>query len=268
MENQLLVWNPLLKETRWVKCGSDFHIFDDAYFLGYLNHCDYRILRFRCAGNSRNRPPRVEVYKFASKTWKVIDMISFDWVLKVPLSTLSLRGTPYCIGLRKDDTKAFIQSFDFSKERFQPLEDHLPFEYDEFNPIGLEIFKGDRLSVLEQCHKTRKICVWVKHWIMLPSWSRLLVIDIPHFPLLYPHISRVLTNYFVDKNNRVVITSTDDDGILINRVIGEKDFQTSKANAVEVNPPSLCNYVPSIVRIPRFFKQDTSRIRFRRNRFH
>lgn len=58
MDNQLLVWNPFLKETRWIKCGSDFHEFDNAYSLGYPSRRgDYRILRFRCASNSRNRPP-------------------------------------------------------------------------------------------------------------------------------------------------------------------------------------------------------------------
>ncbi|KAF3609593.1 hypothetical protein DY000_02049860 [Brassica cretica] len=55
MENQLLVWNPLLKETSWIKCGSDFHRRDDAYSLGYLSHCDYRILRFRCARRTLRR---------------------------------------------------------------------------------------------------------------------------------------------------------------------------------------------------------------------
>lgn len=63
MDNQLLLRNPLLKETSWIKCGSDFHQRDDAYSLGYLSHCDYRILRFRCAINSRNRPSRVESVK-------------------------------------------------------------------------------------------------------------------------------------------------------------------------------------------------------------
>ncbi|ESQ45537.1 hypothetical protein EUTSA_v10011016mg, partial [Eutrema salsugineum] len=181
MDNQLLVWNPLLKETTWIKCGSDFHRFDDAYSLGYLSHCDYRILRFRCASTNtrtnRPRPQRVEVCQVASKTWKVIDMMSFDWTIKVPLSILSLRGTPYWIGNRDEEEEdyssaALVQSFDFSRERFHTI-DHLPFRYDELNPIALEIYKGDRLSVLEQCHKTRKICIWVKHWLMLPSWTKL-----------------------------------------------------------------------------------------------
>ncbi|CAF2110852.1 unnamed protein product [Brassica napus] len=120
MDNQLLVRNPLLKETTWIKCGSDFHELDDAYSLGYLSHCDYRILRFRCASNSRNRPSRVEVCEVASKTWKVIDNISFDWFLSVPLSILSLRGTPYCISLREDH-RAFVQSYDFfTKKGFSP----------------------------------------------------------------------------------------------------------------------------------------------------
>lgn len=267
MDNQLLVWNPLLKETRWVKCGSDFHEYDDAYSLGYLSHCDYRILRFRCASNSRNRPPRVEVYQLATKTWKVIDMISFDWILKTPLSILSLRGTPYWIGVQEDHT-AFIQSFDFSKERFQPI-DHLPFRYDKLNPIALDIFKGDRLSVLEQCHKTRKICIWVKHWRL--SWSRLMVVAIPHFPLLYPPLCHSPTHYFFEKGNRLIITSIDiHNKISIKTVIddGRNDFQTIEAGIMGHYWPFSCNYVPSLVRCPGFLSQDTSRIRWRRNRFN
>ncbi|CAH8343190.1 unnamed protein product [Eruca vesicaria subsp. sativa] len=268
MDTQLLVWNPLLKETSWIKCGSDFHEPDDAYSLGYLSHCDYRILRFRCASNSRNKPPRVEVCEVASKTWKVIENISFDWFLSVPLSILSLRGTPYCIGLQEDHT-AFVQSYDFSKERFQPI-DELPFSYDELNPTAIEVYKGDRLSVLEQCHKTRKICIWVKHWLMLTSWTKLLVVDIPEFPLLYPLPSLLSMNYYFDKNDRLVITFNDTGmkGLSIIRVINDKEFQVIKANEWEIGFPFLCSYVPSFVRLPGFLKQDISRIRWRKRRFN
>ncbi|KAG2329404.1 hypothetical protein Bca52824_000584 [Brassica carinata] len=268
MDNQLLVRNPLLKETTWIKCGSDFHQLDDAYSLGYLSHCDYKILRFRCASNSRNKPSRVEVCEVAFKTWKVIDNISFDWFLSVPLSILSLRGTPYCIGLREDHT-AFVQSYDFYKERFQPIDD-LPFTYDEMNPIALEIYKGDRLSVLEQCHKTRKICIWVKHWLMLTSRTKLLVVDIPEFPLLYPRRTLLSTNYYFDKNNRLVITFNDSGRkrLSIIRVINDKEFQVIKADESECRFPFLCSYVPSLLRIPGFSKQDTSRIHWRKRRFN
>ncbi|CAF2046601.1 unnamed protein product [Brassica napus] len=240
MDNQLVVRNPLLKETTWIKCGSDVHQRDDAYSLGYLSHCDYRILRFRCASNSRNRPSRVEVCEVASKTWKVIDNISFDWFLSVPLSILSLRGTPYCIGLREDHT-AFVQSYDFYKESFQPIDD-LPFSYDEMNPIALEIYKGDRLSVLEQCRKTRKICIWVKHWLMLTSWTKLVVVDIPEFPLIYPRPTLLSTNYYFDKNNRLVITCSDTGmkGLSIIRVINDREFQVIKADEGECGFPFLC----------------------------
>ncbi|EFH52302.1 hypothetical protein ARALYDRAFT_906403 [Arabidopsis lyrata subsp. lyrata] len=68
MENQLLIWNPYLKVTRWIKCSSDFHRFDDAYGLGFIRQSptlrNYKIVRFRCAHNSRDRPSRVEVYDF------------------------------------------------------------------------------------------------------------------------------------------------------------------------------------------------------------
>ncbi|KAH0853344.1 hypothetical protein HID58_093285, partial [Brassica napus] len=137
------------------------------------------------------------------------------------------------------------QSYDFYKERFQPTDD-LPFSYDEMNPIALEIYKGDRLSVLEQCHKTRKICIWVKHWLMLTSWTKLVVVDIPEFPLIYPRLTLLSTNYYFDKNNRLVITCNDTD------MKGLSIIQVIKANEGECRFPFLCSYVPSVVRIPGF----------------
>lgn len=109
MDNQLLLRNPLLKETSWIKCGSDFHQRDDAYSLGYLSHCDYRILRFRCAINSRNRPSRVEVCEVASKTWKVIDKISFGWFL----------SERHCRSYLWEEL-LIVQSYDFSRKGFSP----------------------------------------------------------------------------------------------------------------------------------------------------
>ncbi|KAH0853343.1 hypothetical protein HID58_093284 [Brassica napus] len=121
-----------------------------------------------------------------------------------------------------DPPSLIVQDFTLTK----PTDD-LPFSYDEMNPIALEIYKGDRLSVLEQCHKTRKICIWVKHWLMLTSWTKLVVVDIPEFPLIYPRLTLLSTNYYFDKNNRLVITCNDTDmkGLSIIRVINDKEFQ-------------------------------------------
>ncbi|ESQ45458.1 hypothetical protein EUTSA_v10011043mg, partial [Eutrema salsugineum] len=234
MDNQLLIWNPSLKETRWVKCGSDFHWFDDAYGLGYIrqspsNH-DYRLVRFRCA--------------------------------------LS-RGNYYWICLRKDSSKAFIQSFDFSKERFQFL-DHLPFEYDEYNPLALETFRGNRLSVLEQCHQTKKISIWVRH--LITPWTILMVVDIPNFSLVCQPSPRVniirpwlyrshfSINYFVDKNDTLFTSLFGDKSrsVSVYRV-RDKEFQKvfadTAGNSCYGNYSNiLCNYVPSLVTLHEFSK--------------
>lgn len=133
VENQILVWNPLLKLTRWIKCDSEFYEVDDAYGLGYIRRSssiyDYKLVRFRCPANYKGRSTKVEVYEFTSEMWKTKD-ISFDWLLRIPLASVSLKGTPYWIGLREDYITAFLQSFDFTKEKFQPL-DQLPFKYVE-----------------------------------------------------------------------------------------------------------------------------------------
>ncbi|KAF8082712.1 hypothetical protein N665_0809s0014 [Sinapis alba] len=275
----LLVWNPMLKETRWVKCGSDFHCFDDAYGLGFVRqspptqHRSYKIVRFRCARNDRDRPPRVEFYEFTSNSWKVIVDITFDWHLKLPLSNVSLGGTPYWIGLKQDD--AFIQSFDFSNERFQPL-DQLPFGYNEYNPLALEIFRGNQLSLLEQCHVTRKISIWVRH--LITPWTILMVVTIPHFPMLHqpppPQVetrawlyrSRFSISYFVDRNDETLVISVFDEGprsVSIYRV-RDKEFQRVFVDTAG----NSCSYVPSLAHPHGSSKQDTTRIRYRKNRFN
>uniref|UniRef100_M4CR74 F-box domain-containing protein n=1 Tax=Brassica campestris TaxID=3711 RepID=M4CR74_BRACM len=280
MDNQLLVWNPMLKETRWVKCGSDFHCFDDAYGLGFVRqsppptHRSYKIVRFRCARNDRDRPPRVEVYEFAYNSWKVIADITFDWHLKLPLSNVSLGGNPYWIGLRQND--AFIQSFDFSKERFQPLDQQLPFGYNEHNPIALEAFRGNKLSLLEQCHLTRKISIWVRH--LITPWTILMVVTIPHFPMLHqpppPQVkirawlyrSRFSISYFVDRNDETLVVSVFDVGprsVSIYRV-REKEFQRVFVDTAG----NSCSYVPSLAHPHGSSMQDTTRIRYRKNRFN
>ncbi|CAL9246868.1 unnamed protein product, partial [Arabidopsis halleri] len=245
MENQLLIWNPYLKVTRWIKCSSDFHRFDDAYALGFIRQSptlhNYKIVRFRCAHNSRDRPSRVEVYDFTSNRWKIItDLISFDWHLRVPLSSASLGGNSYWIGLWEDST-AFIQSFDYSKEKFQPL-GHIPFRYDEHNPLALGNFRGNRLCLLEQCHQTRKISIWVRH--LITPWTILMVLAIPHFPLLYEtHRSRFSAIFFVDRNDTLV-TSCFNEAAKSIRIFRVKDKEFQKV--YETTAGNTCVYVPSL----------------------
>ncbi|XP_010412708.1 PREDICTED: putative F-box/LRR-repeat/kelch-repeat protein At1g11620 [Camelina sativa] len=260
LSNQILVWNPLLKLSRWIECDcSEFFELDEAYGLGYIRRSssiyDYKLVRFRCPRNSKGRRATVEVYEFTSNMWKTID-ISFDWFLRVPLASVSLRGTPYWIGLREDNT-AFIQSFDFIKERFEPL-DHLPFKYVEDNFIALDIFKGDRLSLLHQCSTTRKINIWVKDCIM--SWTRLMTVDIPELPVLYERHIVLPAVYFVVKDNELVISAINSErGFLDIYIVRKKDFQkieTYLGFCVSI----ACKYRPSLVRLPGFSKQNTSPI--------
>ena len=84
--------------------------------------------------------------------------------------------------------------------------------------------------------------------------------------LLGPNYS---TNYYFDKNDRLVITCKHIGmkGLSIIRVVNDKDFQVIKANVSEIRFPFLCSYVPSLVRLSGFWKQDNSRIRWRKRRF-
>ncbi|CAF1698392.1 unnamed protein product [Brassica napus] len=122
-------------------------------------------------------------------------------------------------GLKSTNSLIIVGSFDFSKERFQPLDQQLPFGYNEHNPIALETFRGNKLSLLEQCHLTRKISIWV-----ITPWTILMVVTIPHFPMLHqpppPQVkirawlyrSRFSISYFVDRNDETLVVSVFDEG--------------------------------------------------------
>ncbi|KAG2257711.1 hypothetical protein Bca52824_077005 [Brassica carinata] len=78
-----------------------------------------------------------------------------------------------------EDHTASIQSYDFSKERFQPTDDP-PFSYDELNPMALEILKGGVGAMSQNkgdMHMGEALLV-------LTSWTNLVVVDIPEFPLI------------------------------------------------------------------------------------
>ncbi|OAP19560.1 hypothetical protein AXX17_AT1G32170 [Arabidopsis thaliana] len=174
MGTKILVSNPLLKEARWIKCGYSFE-FDhsiDAYGLGYISNespsgCnDYKMVRFRCPNNLS-----VEIYDFKSDCWKVVVVDkTFHGFFRLPLSSVCIRGTPYWIGYNIYGTVS-IQSFDFSKERFETL-----FESLHHSSIGIQwkdslslgIFRGDHLSLLREPHlaaQLPKFPIYPSHFI-------------------------------------------------------------------------------------------------------
>ncbi|ESQ47534.1 hypothetical protein EUTSA_v10022140mg, partial [Eutrema salsugineum] len=89
-DNRLVVWNPCLGETTWVK-PRDCYKESDYYALGYdsKSSCkQYKILRVDQDIPIKNE---YEIYDFTSNSWRVLG-VATDWFLALYRCGISLRG--------------------------------------------------------------------------------------------------------------------------------------------------------------------------------
>jgi len=97
----------------------------------------------------------------------------------------------------------FIQSFDFSTEKFEPYCLLPNKKCDPSNARSLAVFRGDRFSYLEQNYETRNIEIWVtKKEIKIENgkaveWMNLMKVSVPKWSSLRV-ISYDPPSYFID----------------------------------------------------------------------
>ncbi|CAN7019598.1 unnamed protein product [Brassica oleracea var. botrytis] len=130
--------------------------------------------------------------------------------------------------------------------------------------LSLGVFKGDRFSVLKQCHVTKKIEIWVtKNKVNVEDgndvvWMNFMILLIPNIPRLVqaePYYYRQ-PSYFID-DKRLVVCSCDENGQAWIYVLGEnKLISKVQLDSVVGFWPSHCTYFPSLVPVPRDQKNE------------
>ncbi|CAA0382650.1 unnamed protein product [Arabidopsis thaliana] len=102
---------------------------------------------------------RLAIYECASHAFKFIDTSNKDWFISDV--SVSLNGNLYWLSSIPNTADFRILCFDFSREIVKPF-CLLPCrKFDKCDLLALQVFKGDRLSLLNQCCKTRTIEIWV-----------------------------------------------------------------------------------------------------------
>lgn len=250
METNLLVLNPFLKQARSIKCGSGFDHSVDAYGIGYVSNqsssSSFKMVRFRCGDSDDKDRSRIKVYDFKSDRWRVVVDKSFDGFSEFPESSVCLRGTPYWRGYLNGKTFSTVQSFDFSKERFETL--FLPPSTIGSSTLGnslsLGVFRGEKLSLLHRSRLEGKIHLWV----MKKHWSKVMTVALPEsaMPFIY-------SSHFIDRNGKLVLSIREIKSIRI-YILG-KDDECQNVEYSHTNPSvggSGCYYVPSLLQVPGF----------------
>ncbi|XP_019096848.1 PREDICTED: F-box protein ETP2-like [Camelina sativa] len=259
-ESRVLVWNPLMGETRWIRTGK-FRNEGRSFGLGY---CYYG----NTSWNNNNKRYKVlsyyrgtkyfEIYDFRSESWKILDddNMAPSGNIGFPELCVSLKGNTYWFV--RDVTKTTwitsLLTFDFSKERSVPVP--LPYQTRRFKTTSLSVVKEEKLSMLLQRDRHSKTEIWVSNVIdeettKVVSWSKVLVLDLsPDLHILYD------VPFLLGEEKKVAIfcetaidVKVDVDMIYI---VGEDNVVTHLnlgVNEIDECRPALLNYVPSLVQI-------------------
>ncbi|AEE75835.1 unnamed protein product [Arabidopsis thaliana] len=151
-------------DGRWIKWIEYENKGFNVCGVGYDNTRPekvYKILEYlecRREESSNACYQRVAIYECASHAFKFIDTSNKVWFISdVQRYSVCLNGNLYWLSF--DDFR--ILCFDFSREIVKPF-CLLPCrKFDKCDLLALQVFKGDRLSLLNQCCKTRTIEIWV-----------------------------------------------------------------------------------------------------------
>ncbi|CAN6918769.1 unnamed protein product [Brassica oleracea] len=117
-EGELVVWNPCLGETRWIKHNDGRRCFrrKAMFTLGYENNQScrcYKIMMFLDwydIGGEYDQDGEFEIYDFNSNTWRFINARNCIFNKS---EGVTLNGNNYWINI------GYLLSFDFTRERFK-----------------------------------------------------------------------------------------------------------------------------------------------------
>ncbi|XP_019085501.1 PREDICTED: putative F-box protein At1g58090 [Camelina sativa] len=136
---------------------------------------------------------KLDVFKFATNAWNVTYDTSQrsntyrETIVDECNGRVSLNGNLYWTAYKGH--QYFIRMLDFSEEVVKTF-CTLPFKgtHSSSHTRGLAIYKGDRLSVLQQCAGGREVKIWVTEKKIGNGedvvWIKFMTISIPNFPMV------------------------------------------------------------------------------------
>ncbi|KAG7560233.1 F-box domain [Arabidopsis thaliana x Arabidopsis arenosa] len=276
--SSLMVWNPYLGQTKWIRPRNTFHR-ADSFALGYDNNRNHKILRFLYDAE-RNRTGRgwvIDVYDFSSDSWRVLD-VNPDWDELFYQSGVSLKGNSYFFGrevtteaevgeedLLVTDIEDYLLCFDFTTERFGPRLS-LPFNPPSpiFEYLTLSWARDEKLAVLYSHYDTSEIYeIWISTKIEpnAVSWSTFLTVDMSLIIGLPDGFSTFCNprSFFIDEEKKVAvffcIEGTETGCYLMAYIVGDEGYFKSVNIGVILNSQLIAgklvcsSYDPSLVQL-------------------
>ncbi|KAJ4887126.1 F-box and associated interaction domains-containing protein [Raphanus sativus] len=277
VEDELVVWNPCLRETRWIKQTYGTRCFYNKMFrgrkttfaLGYEKNqfCrSYKILMFwGCDKTKGDLVDGHEIYDFNNlhddevDGFEIYDLNSNSWrVVKAPncfvmnSHGVSLKGNTYWVTSDDGIDDDYLLSFDFTKERFIRLCFPLPSLDCMYKALSVV---REELSVLRCIKGSSTMEMWVTNKMDTSceadlSWSKSFAVD---------YGLDVYTCLLIDERKKVALCDSYF-GKGWSRVctVGEADEYYTEIPFKEMylERIHIFNYVPSLVHIQQDIESD------------
>ncbi|CAA7059590.1 unnamed protein product [Microthlaspi erraticum] len=206
-DKRLVVWNPYLGKTRWIKARNSSVDRIDRYGIGHDNNKNHKILRFlyryeQSVGN--HRICECEIYDLRLNSWRVLHVTLHSYPYFSPGVGVSLKGNIYFHASKRleRESRQVLVSFDCTSEGFGPCL-HLPFQTFLKDDVTLSTVREEQLAVLLN-HKG-KMEIWVTTKIETNgvSWCNFLKVDkIPFFSESSMFLSG---SFFLDEEKKVAL---------------------------------------------------------------
>ncbi|KAH0901593.1 hypothetical protein HID58_041096, partial [Brassica napus] len=257
---KLLVWNPYVGQTRWIRPRKCFKK-SDLYAIGYDNKNkvrNYKILRL---SNTGYYSPAVEleIYDFSSDSWSVLDVIS-DCIIYEFKRGVSLKGCSYDIGSGRKTSKRWLLCFDYTMERYgQRLP--IPYNINKYD-ASLSTVREENLAALYfDLSLLMTLEIWVTNKIEhnAVTWSKFFKVDMMMMNRLRGIMFGLHADIcFADEENKVAVVITNSRSRSCNQpkasIIGEDGyFKSIKIGERNLNLPIelypllvFSPYIPSL----------------------
>ncbi|CAL9216364.1 unnamed protein product [Arabidopsis halleri] len=221
--SRLVVWNPYLGQTRWIRPRTESNI-GDSYALGYDINRNHKILRM---AQTRNVcVSRYEIYDLRSNSWRVLEVTpNGEMDPNHRLYGVSVKGNTYFFAHEDSqsvetdedgeitDLEDFLLCFDFTTETFG-LRLPLPFHSTIDATVTLSCVRDQQLAVLyhnEGLHSDDRFTT-VEFWVTTSiesnsvSWSKFLTVDMRPIALAGVLFDNYMgATFFIDEEEKVAV---------------------------------------------------------------
>ncbi|XP_020867288.1 LOW QUALITY PROTEIN: putative F-box/kelch-repeat protein At1g12170 [Arabidopsis lyrata subsp. lyrata] len=259
-ENKAAVWNPWLRQTKWIKFSEDKHFLfrgigydsgrpEKGHKIFGSGTCKRELSNDTFGPNTMPVYRRVDIYKLETNVWKSINTFSKAVEIRT-CSDVSLNGNLYWVLTNHDTDEYFIESFDFSKEIYKFF-CALPWDYKSFAFPVLSTFRKNRLSVLKRMTATNNTEIWVTKDKINDdgehvAWIKFMTVSVPISSYSRP-------SYFIDnvyQKSLIMCCEDENSKLCIYIVRGNALTKTQIIGVDAKHFINYCSYVPSLIPVP------------------